>query len=197
MRAFLLAATLTAVLVAGCVTWSGPLVENPVLVRPDPAACVENPVYVPLGNTAYPVVFEKVIDVLDDYFEVSYSNRYDGRVETFPQIAPGYEQFWKPGNPDCRDRLEATWQTIRNRAIVLIQPADDTGYFIHVTVYKELEDLARPTKYTAGGATFRGIPTVERQYEVVDPTVFQTNWIPRGRNCALEQLILERIRECL
>jgi hypothetical protein len=197
IRVVLLSTACTAALLAGCVTWSGPMVENPALVRPDPATCVENPVYVPLGNTAYPMVFEKVLDVVDDYFEVSYSNRYDGRVETFPAIAPGFEQFWKPGNPDLRDRLEATAQTIRNRAVVLIQPADGTGYFIHVTVFKELEDQPSPMRTTAGAASFRGIPSVEREYEVVDPTVFQQNWIPKGRNCPLEQLILERIKECL
>lgn len=171
--------------------------DNPVFVRPDPCIAVDNPVYVPLGPASYGAVFEKVIDVVDDYFEISYANRYDGRIETFPRVAPGFEQFWKQGNPDFNERLHATFQTIRNRAIILIQPAEDGGYFVQVTVYKELEDIPQPQRNTAGAASFRGINTVERQYEVIDPTVFEAKWIPVGNNCPLEQLILQRLKQCM
>ncbi|GIW82715.1 MAG: hypothetical protein KatS3mg105_4522 [Gemmatales bacterium] len=188
-----------SLILPGCYfTYSGPLTENPVLVRPQTGTTVENPVYVPLSPQNYGAVFEKTIDVLDDYFEIAYTNRYDGRIETFPRIAPGYEQFFKPGNPNPRDRLQATFQTIRNRAVVLIQPAQDGGYFIDVSVYKELEDLPQPDRATAGAAIFQGVNSVERQFEVVDPSVFESNWIPLGRNHHLEQLILHRLRsECM
>jgi hypothetical protein len=180
---------------AGCA--SLPVSFNAALMRPDPTVCVENPLYIPLGPPAYGVVFEKVLDVLDDYFEIAYANRYDGRVETFPRIAPGLEQPWRPGSPDWYQRLEATLQTTRRRAAVLIQPADDGGFFIDVTVYKELEDLARPTRMTMGAAAFRSDITVERQYEVIDPTVIESNWIPKGRDTELEQVILQRLKLCL
>lgn len=182
---------------AGCAT--GPMLDNPGLFQAPPAVTVENPVYIPQGPTAtaYNNVFEKVLDVLDDYFEISYANRYDGRLETFPRIAPGIEQPWKPGSPDFDQRLEATLQTIRHRASVLIQPADDGGFFIQVTVFKELEDLPRPVRQTAGAASFQDANTVERQFEVIDPTIFENNWIPKGRNTALEQVILQRIKGCL
>lgn len=194
------------ILICGCA--SGPLLDNPVFVRPDlsvaaafvrpdPNIAVDNPVYVPQGPEAYGPVFEKVLDVLDDYFEISYANRYDGRIETFPKIAPGFEQFWRPGNPDAYDRLRATYQTIRQRAIVLIQPADDGGFFVQVTIYKELEDLERPSRSPAGAAAIRAMNTVERQFEVVDPTVVDTKWIPQGQNPCLEQLILQRIKKCM
>lgn len=186
----------TAWMLCGCYA-TGPMLDNPVFVRPDPNCTVENPVFVPLGPQSYGLVFEKTLDILDDYFEISYANRYDGRIETFPRIAPGYEQFWKPGNPDARDRLLATLQTLRNRAVVLIQPAEDGGFFLQVTVYKELEDLAKPTRSTAGAAGFTQPITVERQFEVIDPTVLESNWIPLGRNCPLEQLILERLKKCM
>jgi hypothetical protein len=179
---------------AGCMT--GPILDNPALVRPDPTVAVENPVWMPSGPGAYGKVFENVLDIVDDYFEISYANRYDGRIETFPRIAPGFEQFWKPGSPDAYQRLLATWQTIRHRATVLIQPADDGGFFVQIAVYKELEDLPRPTRATAGSAAFRSDPTVERQFEVIDPTVYESNWIPIGRDAALEQLILQRLRAC-
>jgi hypothetical protein len=173
------------------------LVDNPALMIPDPTVKVDNPVFVPLGPPSYGVVFEKVLDIVNDYFEISYSNRYDGRIETYPRIAPGLEQLWKPGSPDGYERLLASFQTIRYRGQVLIQPADDGGFFIQVIVYKELEDLEKPTRATAGAASFRSDPTIERQYEVVDPIVIDHRWIPKGRETHVEQMILQRIKGCL
>jgi hypothetical protein len=180
-----------ALLLAGCAT--GPLQENPVLVRPQKVVVQDNPVYVPLGPRSYGMLFEKVLDVVDDYFEIAYHDRYAGQIETFPRIAPGLGQPWKPGSPDFYQRLLASCQTLRHRAVVLIEPARDGGYFIDVKVYKELEDLDRPLRATAGTAAFRSDNTVERQYEVVDATVYESTWIPVGRDTLLEQVILERL----
>jgi hypothetical protein len=184
-----------AALAAGCV--SGQLQDSAALIRPDPAITVENPVWLPPGPDAYGRVFEKVIDIVDDYFEIAYSNRYDGRIETFPRISPGFEQFFKPGTPDSYQRLESTLQTIRHRGAVLIQPAQDGGFFVQVTIFKELEDLPRPVRSTAGSAAFRSDTTVERQFEVIDPGFFEANWIPQGRNTEFEQLILQRLKKCM
>jgi hypothetical protein len=184
--------TATAALcLGGCAT--GPLLENPLLLRVDKVNPVENPIYIPQGPMSYARVFEKVLDVLDNYFEIAYANRYDGRIETFPAIAPGIEQPWKPGSPDFPQRLLAFFQTIRHRAIVLITTADDGGYFIDVKVLKEEEDLESPLRATAGTANFRITPTLERQFEVVEPTLFEYRWIPIGRDYKLEQVLLERI----
>src|SRR3954451_25321936 len=133
---------------------TGPLLENPVLIRTDKVIPPENPVYLPQGPMAYAQVFEKVLDVVDDFWEIAYANRYDGRIETFPAVAPGLEQPWKPGSPDFQQRLLAYLQSIRHRAIVLITTADDGGYFVDVKVLKELEDLPNPSRSTAGTASF-------------------------------------------
>ena len=183
---------------AGCMT--GPILDNPMLVRPDPSITVENPVWVPslgVDGDAYANVFEKTLDILSGYFEIRSAYRHDGHIDTFPRIAPGFEQLWKPGSPDAYQRLEATLQTIRHRAEVIIDPAPDGGFFVTVTVYKELEDLPRPVRATAGAAAFRSDNSVERQFEVIDPTVFESNWIPIGHNHELEQLILQRIKKCM
>jgi len=180
-----------ALLCGGCM--SGPLLDNPGRVLSTSAHEEGNPLYLLQGPLAYGLVFEKVYDVIDDYFEIAYANRYDGRIETFPRIAPGLEQPWKPGSPDFHQRLLATLQSIRHRAIVLIQPADNGGFFIDVKVFKELEDVPRPIRSTAGAASFRSDNAVERQFEVVDPTVIETNWIPLGRDVKLEQVILKRL----
>jgi hypothetical protein len=180
---------------AGCMT--GPLAENPSFIPADSTVCVENPVYVPLGPPAYGAVFEKVLDIVDDYFEIAYANRYDGRIETFPRVSPGLEQPWKPGTPGLYQRLEATTQSIRRRSNILIQPAEDGGFFVEVAVFKELEDLPRPVRATSGAASFRSDNTIDRQFEVIDPTVLETNWIPLGRDACLEQIILQRLKQCM
>jgi hypothetical protein len=180
-----------AVMLGGCA--SGPLHENPLPFRVERAVSHENPLYIPQGEMAYARVFEKILDILSDYFTIAYANRYEGRIETLPGIAPGIEQPWKPGSPDLYQRLLAFCQTIRHRAIVQITLAPDGGYFINVQVLKELEDLPRPTRVTAGDAAFRSDPTVQRQFEVLVPEFYEANWIPIGRDCKLEQCILDRL----
>jgi hypothetical protein len=183
-----------AVWAGGCST--GPLLENPVFVRPDKVPVQDNPVYIPQGPLSYAKVFDKVLDTVDNIWEIAYANRYEGRIETFPAIAPGLEQPWKPGSPDFSQRLYAYLQTVRHRCIVLITTADDGGYFIDVKVLKELEDLPVPSNSTAGMASFRNPTTVERQFDVIEPAVFAMNWIPIGRDCKLEQVLLQRIAQC-
>src|SRR5262249_25119246 len=108
-------ATVLAAGLVGC-AYSPPLVGNPPLLPAHPnAPTVENPIYVPLGPPSYGTVFEKVLDIVDDYFEIAYSNRYDGRIESFPKIAPGLERFFLPGSPDCEQRTYDWLQTVRHR----------------------------------------------------------------------------------
>jgi hypothetical protein len=80
---------------------------------------------------------------------------------------------------------------------VRIDAAADGGFFVQAIVYKELEDLPQPIRSTAGAAIFRGDITVERQFEVIDPTVFDHGWIPLGRDECLEQAILAKLKSCL
>src|SRR5438105_2663862 len=134
----------------GCAT--APPLDNPVLIR-KPADGIENPVLVSPGVPtagSYQEVFEKVVDVLDDYFVILSANPYEGRVVTMPRIAPGYEQVWKGGNPDPRERLQATFQTIRQTAVVEIRTGERGGYLVYVEVVKELEDLPKPNQATIG-----------------------------------------------
>lgn len=180
-----------AVCLGGCA--SGPLQENPVLVRVDRGQAHENPIYIPQGPMAYARVFEKIEDILSDYFVIALSFRHGGRIETYATIAPGLEQPWKPGSPDVYQRVLAFFQTIRHRAVVHITTANDGGYFVDVKVLKELEDLPAPSRSTAGEATYRMVPTVERQYEIVAGDVFDPAWIPLGRDHKLEQCILDRL----
>ncbi len=178
---------------------SSPLLENPILLRAEAPGPVENPVYVPLGATAdaYRKVFEKVIDVVDDYYDIAETNPYAGLIRTHPRVAPGLEQFFKPGSPDFDQRLLATLQSIRHYAVVKIDAARDGGFWVDVKVFKELESVDRPVRATAGAAAFRSDLTVERQYDVIEPVAVTGGWIPIGEDAKLEQVILARIKKCL
>src|SRR3954454_18408418 len=129
----------TALGAAGC--FSTPPLDNPAQIRQSVDE-IENPVLVSPGvptATSYKEVFEKCVDVLDDYFEIKEANPYAGRIVTKPRIAPGYEQLWKGGNPDARERLLATFQTIRQTATVELRTGERGGYLVYVMVEKELE----------------------------------------------------------
>ena len=177
---------------------TAPPVDNPVLLRN--VEPVENPVLVSPGQPtaeSYRQVFEKVVDVLDDYFDLASANPYDGRVATKPRVAPGYEQPWKHGNPDPRQRLLATFQSVRQVATVEIRSGERGGYLVYVVVDRELEDVARPSQNTVGGAVFSDNPTVARGVEIVSPeTTADRTWFRIGRDYAFEQEILRRIRMC-
>lgn len=181
----------------GCAT--APPLDNPVPIRQN-AECTENPILVSPGvptTNSYKEVFEKCVDILDDYFEIREANPYAGRIVVHPRIAPGFEQVWKAGNPNARERLLATFQTIRQTAIVEIRTGERGGYLVSVEVMKEMEDLPRPILARVGNAVFQETPTVERQVEVVGPASSpERSWFKVGRDFAFEQLLLQRIREC-
>jgi hypothetical protein len=191
MNRLLLAATVLAG-VGGCMR--GPA-GDPLLARADPFDTSNQILLTPAnpGPEAYAEVFEKVYDAIDDVFDVAYASRYDGRIETHPRVAPGLEQLFKPGSPDAYERTLATIQSYRHRAFVLIQP-DRDGYVVSVTVFKELEDIPHPSRDAGGGAAFRSDNTVERTYEIIDPSVISWSWVPKGRDYALEQKLLRKIK---
>ena len=186
-----------ALMPLGCM--HGPIGENPIMYRPNGINGCENPVLISPGQPspyAYAQVWENVLSTIGDDFEIAYSNRHEGRIITHPKIAPGYEQPWKPGSPDARERLLATMQTMRNRCVVQLRAAPDGGYLVGVVVYRELKDEARPIR-ASSGSVFRDASTVDREYEVVDPAAATDEiWIPKGRDHAYEDYLLGKIRRC-
>jgi hypothetical protein len=199
---------------AGCTTPApgdppgGPLMPTDLAVNPPgregpaliPAGscpeCEPNPIYIP--QLSYGHVFETLYRVLHDYdFEIAESNRYDGRIETLPRVAPGLFELLRPGSPDLYDRLLETMQSYRHRVSIVIQPASNGGYFVEVIARKELEDLPKPVRSTIGGAIFRTENNVDRQFEVIDPTFFESTWIFKGRDVPLEQELICRIKKRL
>jgi hypothetical protein len=186
----------------GCA--SSPPLDNPIKVR---AGDIENPILVAPGQPSasdaarlYTEVYDRVLDALDDYFPIKPSSRHSGVIETEPQVAAGFEQFWKPGTPDNRQRLLATFQSIRHTAVARIEPGEQGGFRVYIEVFKELEDLSRPILQASTNPIFRDSPTVDRSAQVITgPRATEAQWIPAGpaphRDYEFEQAILWKIRK--
>jgi len=185
-------------LALGC-SQSAPFCEMPVFA-PGGVEVAEdaNPVYIPLGPAEYGRVFETCLSVLADYrFEVIESDRYDGTIVCKPRVAPGLGLILKPGSPDLYERLLSMTQSYRHRVLFKIHPAEQTGFFVQVTVFRELEDVPRPLGSVVGPAIFKNEFPLDRQLDVVDPMVTDRRWIPRGRDLALEQELIRRLKKTL
>ena len=67
----------------------------------------------------------------------------------------------------------------------------------HHDITLALSGTPRPVRATVGGAVFRNEPTVERQFEVIDPVFFEAGWMYRGLDVPLEQEIIRRLKKCM
>jgi hypothetical protein len=164
--------------------------------------CVENPVLVSPGvptPAAYMEVFEKVADILSEYFDLLPPNPYalQSQIVSKPRSAPGFDQFWKTGNPDPRTRLLSTLQSMRQTATIDIKAGENGGFLVYVEVDLELEDLDKPCQAKIGLPVFEMVPTVARPDIVsrdISTDTAAKGWFKVGRDYATEQLILSRIR---
>ncbi len=184
---------------AGCA--SRPPLDNPALIQAE-GNFTENPVLLAPGQPTpegYEEIYNRVLDSLDDYFPIKPASRYSGVIETLPQLAPGYEQPWKISTPDSRQRLLATFQTMRHRAVARIWAGETGGYRVSIEVYKELEDLPRPSLAASTSPVFVDASSIDRRAEVITgPRSPERIWIPAGtaphRDFAFEQIILRKIQ---
>jgi hypothetical protein len=189
----------------GCVT--GPLIDNPMRL-PGAGTHLAADGDVPASQVCtsgadYAELFEQALDAVDDFFPIAYASRYDGRILGKPTLAPGYEQFWKPGSPDKYQRLLVTAQAYRYRCELKIREADARGYFVEVVVRKELKDYASPLNQFTAISVFGDQGSVDRdRFLVVDPDATSPienpseRWIPKGRETAIEQAILRKLQRC-
>ncbi|HEX4148270.1 MAG TPA: hypothetical protein VHY20_04745 [Pirellulales bacterium] len=159
----------------------------------------ENPIHLPPASPDF--MWEQVVDVLDDYFEIKDEERGRqlgtistvGRIETFPAIGSTLLEPWKGDSVTRYDRLECTLQSIRRRAVVQVIPTDDGGALIDVVVYKELEDLPQPEGAPTASATFRFDSALQRFSEPVGSQAVPLGWIGKGRDAGLEQKIIAQL----
>jgi hypothetical protein len=158
-------------------------------------AVTPNPLVVPTGD--FETVWNQTIAVVDDYFEIASENRLSHKIVTEPRLGATLLEPWYGDSVGFHERLESSLQTIRRFAIVTVNAAPGGGWAVKVEVHKELEDLVKPDRQSAGRATFTDNFPVNRTREIVGPVPLPAQWIPRGRDPKLEQVILNRIRNAM
>ncbi|MDG3005313.1 hypothetical protein [Paludisphaera mucosa] len=175
---------------AGCASGWIPTSRVTRVFAPEPVA--ENPLRVPVDD--FEAVWNKTVAEVGGYFDVASENRLSRTITTEPKISPTVLEPWLADSTTLGDRVEATLQTIRRRAIIKIDPAPNGGFLVKVEVHKELEDMIKPDRQMAGRAVFNNEFPVNRSRETVGPVPVAVGWIPRGRDANLEQVILSGIR---
>jgi hypothetical protein len=159
-------------------------------LTPGPPAT--NPLVVPSSD--FETVWKESVAVLDEYFDIANENRLSRTIITQPRIGATMLETWNGDTVDLGQRFEATIQTIRRHARITVNPAPGGGFLVKVEVFKELEDLSKPDRQSMGRAVFNNDFPLNRTYEIVGPIPLPQQWIPRGRDATLEQVILERLR---
>jgi hypothetical protein len=179
-------AALAALGPAGCATVSPVIAPRPVS---------ENPLVVPTAD--FDTVWRETVAVLDEYFDIRSENRLARTIVTDPVQGATLLEPWRGDSSGFYERLESTLQSTRRFARVQIDPVPGRGFAVKLEVLKELEDLAKPDRQSAGRAVFNNDFPVNRTREIVGPVPIPLQWIPRGRDSRLEQEILQRIRDAL
>jgi hypothetical protein len=160
-----------------------------------PGQVAPNPLVVPSAD--FETVWKECVAVLDEYFEIASENRLSGTMVTQPMIGATLLEPWRGDSVGLSERFESTIQTMRRHARITVKPAPGGGYLVKVEVFKELEDLTKPDRQSAGRAVFNNDFPTNRTFEIVGPVPLPLQWIPRGRDPKLEQVILDRIRFAL
>lgn len=160
---------------------------------------VPNPMFVRAGDPD--IAWETVAREASRYFPIRSEERVrqtgsmltEGRLET--QWASGSTIFepWRRDSAGAFNRWQSTLQTIRRRAVIRVIPAAG-GYELDVRVDKQLEDLSRPERASAGAASLRNDSDLSAETNAgVDAIIGSDRWIDIGRDEALEQRILGRL----
>ena len=200
MRKALLAAMMAAS-VSGCMgpEWNTPHdYADPSLATPPAIAPVyNNPIFIPIAN--HECVWEEVVAVMANYFRIAEERPIrmagntptEGLLTTLPEVSPTIFEPWRHDTVDQSQRIENTLQTMRRRAVVHVVPAPEQGgHWVHVAVFKELEDNRHPEHSTAGAATLRYDSSLTRIVNPVTDEPITKGWIGKGRDLPLEQYII-------
>lgn len=192
--------TIAAGLAAGvALSWCGcatmPEVTLPFAANPLRETVSPNPLIIPTAD--FELVWKQVVRVLDEYFDIASENRLSGTIVTQPRTGATLGEPWAGDSVGFHERLEASLQTIRRFAKVTVKAAPEGGFAVKVEVEKQLEDLVRPDRQGGGRAVFNNAFPINRTREVVGPVPLPYQWISRGRDHKLEQIILARLRHDL
>ncbi len=163
--------------------------------------CGQMPNPLPVPPAPRDWVWEQVVDVVDDYFEIENEERGRavgdvvtvGRIDTFPAIGSTLLEPWKGDSGNTYERLECTLQSQRRRAVVQVIPSPDGSAMIDVQVFKELEDVSQPEQAPTASATFNYTSSLQAFVEPIGGQPVPIGWIGVGRDPVLEQLMLAKI----
>jgi hypothetical protein len=198
-----LAVVAVALSASGCINWFGSNFVPPEAAFAPLPILQNNPTLVPNQNRD--LVFETVIDVVDDYFKIDRELPVrlegdvlvEGQIETFPRGGSTLLEPWNRDAANFYEKLEGTLQSIRRRAFIRVIPVE-AGFLVDVTVFKELEDVNRPEVGSASRApTLRNDDSLRRFVDPVGGQQASLGWIPLGRDAALEQEILGQLQSRL
>jgi hypothetical protein len=147
--------------------------------------------------------WDQIADVVSDYFKIAREQRVrrglegwaEGRIETVPRDSATWLEPHRNDSIGTFNRWESTFQSIRRHATVRVLP-DPNGYLVEVIVEKELEDLPKPERATAGTASFSSnmnLTLPSGRLEEVARDRASPRWLSLGRDPALEQRMLAEI----
>lgn len=171
-------------LIAGCI------------LNPTPQANLASNVGNPALITTYNVdqSWERIVETINDFhFQIENEDRLAGTIETKYKAGASILEPWHADAVGLENRLEGTFQSIRRRLLISVQPSPPNGLQVEVKAFKELEDLPGLAANSPGGATFRESTPLERDMKVVVGQSTPSTWIPQGRDKALEQQVMARI----
>ncbi|MDK1030536.1 MAG: hypothetical protein QGD94_00855 [Planctomycetia bacterium] len=160
-----------------------------------PAKAILNPM--PVGEKSVKEVESVATDVMLDLgFEVERPRRSVGRVDALPLVSASIFEFWRRDTVGLKERMASTIHTIRRRAQILVSP-DNGGVKVFVQVKKERKTAAGREVLTVSDTYSlyrRDKSGLTRDEKRGDAGV---EWEDLGRDEALEQIILRRIRRRL
>jgi hypothetical protein len=174
-----------------------------VLPAPPTVVLLDNPLFVAAADREF--LWNQIVDTLDDYFQIQREERVrlvgdvliEGRIETLPTAGSTLLEPWRKDSTPGFEKLHASLQSIRRRAILRVIPADG-GYLVDVAVYKELEDVGHPLRVVSARATSDLNSSADRGDKTAagrrSPAGAPSNWIAQGRDTSLEQRILGQIQ---
>jgi hypothetical protein len=200
---------LYALLMAGCL--GGPAYAPPPGVPmaggPMPTGPMEpqfvlqnNPVFVPVQDPN--LIWDQLIDVVDDYFEVEREDRVrlvgdiltEGRVDTFPKVASTIFEPWNRDSVTFSERWQATLQSMRRQATIRVIPAEG-GFLVDVNVQRELEDVASPDAVVlSDNDELRNDNSIRRFGNRTPSSGQSLGWINKGHDIPLEQEIILQLQ---
>lgn len=175
----------------------------PECVEPPPEyTAIPNPLTIAVRDPEF--VWNQLVDTVDDYSQIASERRVrqeaglltEGYIEG--RITPGatFLEPWLLDSASPEEKSLASLQSIRRQITMRVIPGP-SAYQLFVQVHKELEDVNEPAYATPGSATPRHDGSLTRLLDTQERGPVTLGWISLGRDFALEQEILEQVRQRL